>query len=311
MIKNLFLIGNGFDLSHKMHTSYLQFRDWLMEEFSLSENESSYYLTDPQSTIDGDEIIPDLNLAKFLLYCINEASDGESDENWANFESTLGKIGWEDFFDQVGDVKDEDGDTNYCKTLYLREDFSQILNSYSTGFPKLFSQWINTINYPDDISTNNFLSQEIQDSSFFITFNYTKTLEDIYKISEDQIFHIHGGDIIIGHGEKNKYDPNDCDFGMEGIGEIDEFLRKPTQKIIKQNANVFKQLKANFSITNIYSWGFSFSDVDQCYIQEICKCLDTEKITWYLHDFSQKNNTNYQTTLKNCGFKGTITTFHA
>ena len=43
-----------------------------------------------------------------------------------------------------------------------------------------------------------------------ITFNYTQALEDLYKISQGQILHLHGvvnskGKMLFGHNELVKY----------------------------------------------------------------------------------------------------------
>ena len=136
----------------------------------------------------GDMSISDEDLASFLVYCINETAGG----NWANFEEALGSIDWELFFDDVDDVISKDGEIDLWKTAYAREDFTSTLQFNSYGFSKLFSQWINTISYPKDISCNSFLMDYLKNSSVFLTFNYTRTLENFYNIPPEQICHIHG-----------------------------------------------------------------------------------------------------------------------
>jgi len=320
LIKNLFIIGNGFDLGHRLPTSYDDFKQWLIEEYPSSQEIEKFIIADPTLMPDGDSIISDEDLASFLVYCINEAAGG----NWENFEEELGKIEWALFFDDIEDVLDKDGDVNPWRTAYIKEDLTSTLYSNSKGFSGMFSQWIETISYPKDITKNSFISNYMKGSSVFLTFNYTKTLEDIYEIASNQICHIHGaqgGDIIIGHGvEKVARIPDvdsngeylyDSDYpiGMEGLDEIDDLLRKPTQEII-ETTPLFEDLKT-YQIENIFSWGFSFSNVDLVYIKEICKVIDTHNITWHLHDRGNGNVVRFKNILIQAGFKGTITTFEA
>lgn len=307
MIENLFVIGNGFDLGHKMNTGYDQFKHWLVSQFEEAEDISSFYVSEPQMMPDGEECICDEDLARFLVFCIDETAGG----NWADFESTLGVIQWECFFDQLEDIEDRDGDIDLLKTAYVREDFTQTLFINSRAFSRFFSEWINTIEYPGAELNTGFFTDEIKASSFFLTFNYTRTLEKIYLIPDSQICHIHGvqgEEIIFGHGNRNEQDGCKYGFGMEGIDNIHEALRKPTEKIIR-NTDVFNKLKS-FDIKNIYSWGFSFSEVDQCYLVEIFKSLDTKLITWYIHDYSKDQFNKFADILYSCGFKGEVDLFH-
>ena len=225
-------------------------------------------------------------------------------------------IDWGHFFDDLEDITDREGDIDLSKTSYAREDQTTMLHINSSSFGNLFSQWINTIVYPVNMSCNNFLSSSLCDSDLFLTFNYTKTLEDIYGVADEKICHIHGvqgKEIIVGHGkdisheESNDEYESSYDFGMEGIDDIHQSLRKPTNKIIKQTS-FFSDLQ-DCNIENIFSWGFSFSDVDLCYIHEICKNLKTENLVWHLHEYGGWRE--YINILKNCGFKGTIKSFKA
>ena len=320
MKNNLFIIGNGFDRGHNMITSYNHFKDWLIEEYPESEDIDNYIVTDATLMPKGEMYISDDALASFLFYCINETVG----DDWANFEEALGKIDWELLFDDVDDVTGRDGEIDLWKTAYAREDFTSTLNLNAYAFSKLFSQWIRTITYPKDITRNSFLTDTLKNTSFFLTFNYTKTLEDIYSILPEQICHIHGvqgGDIVIGHGVEKSSESigsysndeddfeSDYDFGMEGIDDIHNSLRKPTKQILERTT-FFEDLKYN-DIKNIFSWGFSFSAVDRCYIKEICKVLDTERITWHLHDRGNGEPAKFEQILSECGFMGVITTFEA
>lgn len=237
MIENLFLLGNGFDIGHKMNTKYEQFRHWLVSQFPKAADTPSFCLSEFQMMPDGEEYICDEDLASFLIYCIDETTGG----NWEDFESALGTIQWEYFFDQLENITDRDGNLDFWKTAYAREDFTKTLSINSRAFAEFFSEWISTIEYPDSILENAFLTDSVKATSFFLTFNYTRTLEKVYLIPESQICHIHGvqgEEIIFGHGNRYNQDESKYDFGMEGIDKIHEALRKPTEEVIR-NTNVF------------------------------------------------------------------------
>ena len=111
------------------------------------------------------------------------------------------------------------------------------------------------------------------------------TLENLYRCKK--ILHIHGcvineDKLVIGHGndEADYYDDmlHHSDEAKSIIGDLHRKLRKNTYEVIEKNNSFFEELKFS-NITKIYSYGFSFSDVDLPYIKHICKCLDTNSIT--------------------------------
>lgn len=84
------------------------------------------------------------------------------------------------------------------------------------SLPEIFARWISTIDVKNAEVKKDFENLLIEDeNNFFITFNYTKTLEEIYGINENYICHIHGyidedSNILVGHGEKYKDYYNFC-----------------------------------------------------------------------------------------------------
>ena len=56
-------------------------------------------------------------------------------------------------------------------------------------------------------------------------------------------------------------------------------------------------------IREIYSFGFSFSDVDQPYIDKIAKTVQIENTNWYLVSYAWNNNLKHRTFLESLGFK--------
>ena len=101
-MKKLFIIGNGFDLAHKLPTRYSDFKNYLTKNFPIADAEYVYV---PESTInqDGDEVYNKTEVVSFLLKIISEA---EGDE-WNNLETTLGVIEYDDFFSPF-ELRDDD-----------------------------------------------------------------------------------------------------------------------------------------------------------------------------------------------------------
>lgn len=87
-------------------------------------------------------------------------------------------------------------------------------------------------------------------------------------------------------------------------------LKKPVDRIIKraETQNFLASIK---DVMKIYSYGFSYGSVDLPYIVEICRHIDTHKVTWYFNDYSSDIEIQkYQKIVKKCGFEGCFSTFH-
>ncbi len=55
-------------------------------------------------------------------------------------------------------------------------------------------------------------------------------------------------------------------------------------------------------LETVHSFGFSFSDVDMIYIEEIAKqCADPHRVIWYLNSFDG-GNADIRDKLSNIGF---------
>ncbi|XOB66526.1 AbiH family protein [Deferribacteres bacterium DY0037] len=94
-----------------------------------------------------------------------------------------------------------------------------------------------------------------------------------------------GSELLIGHGDDNfneGYYEARYAGSEEGVSATHKALRKKTHEALDANMSFFTNLE---NIDKIYSFGFSFSDVDMIYIGKICEVLSTENITWYLSSY--------------------------
>jgi hypothetical protein len=153
--------------------------------------------------------------------------------------------------------------------------------------------------------------------NYYFSFNYTQTLERIYNVQENDICHIHGvsrgiknlndlvsEDLVFGHGLES-YDTNVTDI----VRTAYNILKKPVNQCIIKSRMFFEKIN---DVDNIYSYGFSFGDVDMPYIEKICQSIrDTSNVTWYFNDFRIENNRMlYERTIRQSGFKGEFGEFH-
>ena len=130
------------------------------------------------------------------------------------------------------------------------------------------------------------------ETSLFLNFNYTKTLENVYGIPTDDILYIHGkftkdneldaNAIIVGHGmsaeEIDEKFGNDDDEMTKELKDLVNHFRKDTSKIINDNADFWSSLK---DVNDVYVFGHSMADVDLPYFKEVRGSI-TPDASWHI-----------------------------
>lgn len=156
-MKTLYIIGNGFDLYHKFPTSYKDFKNYL------------------QSLSDTSE----------LIYCLDTYFNGDI---WSDFENAFGNFSIENFLsDNENLLPDEDSERDGER--YILPDYAEkIVKDLIIGLYNKLNDWILSIN---SIKGNKDLLP-LDTSAFFLTFNYSNTLERLYSITDNNILHLHG-----------------------------------------------------------------------------------------------------------------------
>ena len=115
--------------------------------------------------------------------------------------------------------------------------------------------------------------------------------------------HIHGyakddtSEIRFGHGEESNTRASDSYWGIDdAFDDMVSYLKKDTAGAIKKHRSFIDRLKG---VNKVYSYGFSFSDVDMCYIEEISNVLEPKKVRWYFNTYDWKNNRFSSCSIKN------------
>lgn len=311
-MKKLFIIGNGFDIQHKIPSRYQDFHDFLKKQYPFHK--------DPLY-IPGGGMVPKIfsygmqsqDIFQAIAYLDYTLTLTEKSDEWWNLESSLSRLHLVEEFDLESDdpfTKVQYNDSPENTIFYIGQCFRLLYF--------MFDIWVNQIDISNITPNESFKNLINSELDYFFTFNYTKTLENIYNAKN--VFHIHG---VQGNGKKEfghqKHDeeyivkfcednliPLSC---LEGVKYLFEITEKDTRKIWENNKYYFDSLDND--ILQIYSYGFSFSLVDMIYIFAICHSLDTSKVTWYLSDFSSdEQNEIYKKRIRINGFQGNFSTFH-
>ncbi|MEG0164875.1 bacteriophage abortive infection AbiH family protein [Anaerorhabdus sp.] len=301
----LFIIGSGFDIDHGLKASYNDFHDYLKITYPNAEYES---VNVTSYTIDnhGEFIVEKEEVVGYLVNVILRTVG----QNWKDFENALGELDFENDFDNLPECLDRDGDENLWHDAYNNENLATDLTICVPKIKELFAEWVETIEITGCEPNRKFLNILEGANNYFLSFNYTMTLEDVYGI--DKVCHVHGkqgGKIVVGHGIDSLIEENDImNVGREsGLNQIRLALRKNTDKALDLHHKFFVNLPSE--ISSIYSYGFSFGAVDMVYIKELFRYVDTTNSTWYLNNFNKDDHSLHRKCIRKCGFKGRFSSF--
>ena len=306
-VKTLYIIGNGFDCyGHGMNTKYTDFRKFLINKYPEF-NENFGGILESTLMPNGDEVYNMDEVVGSLIRTIDECSATD----WNNLEECLGNeficnIAYDN--EWAYKLTDIDEDDNIFHSVYENEDLTNSVVGAYRILINLFREWVFSELANIDFQKVKKLSKKPSfRKSLFLSFNYTLTLEKLYRISSNNICHIHGnaGDrntnIYFGHGDDTEFNEFEHYIGVtDAYNSLKRELRKNTNQAVVDNINFFRKLSG---IKKIYSYGFSFSDVDMIYLEELGRYVDVKKVRWYFNQFDWKNNIQNVEKVKHLGFK--------
>ena len=318
-MSNLFIVGNGFDVDHGMKTKYKYFHKFLQEKYELTDEDECYLDKSFDFIQDnyGDSSPTEREIAR--LFC-GLVSKLENYDFWKDVEHDIGLFDYSECFDEACYPKtdmDDKYDRQRTHAIFNAEDRANEIYLVLNDIEPILRRWIETVRINGKDVNHLFESLINSNKDLFLNFNYTMTLERLYKCKN--VCHIHGcvdcnEKLIIGHGndEIDFYNDKHLPDSLEARSTLEELqkkLRKNTDEAIWKNKSFFELIK-NSDITQIYSYGFSFSEIDLPYIEHICKCLDTSNVTWYLNDFNNEDDKNeFKKRIIQSGFKGSFDAF--
>ncbi len=315
---NLFIIGNGFDIAHNLPTKYCHFRDYLVKLYNIKSDDNNLELLYLNENKVNKNITNEdkAKIAKVIVKYIDDIAKFNGD-NWSNFEDYLGKIDYKKFLNNCNYPINDDLEN---KAISLAMCFKYWLFVF-------LEDWIKTIKI-NKVNKFGFEKYINPKSDYFFSFNYTKVLEDLYSC--ENVLHIHGcidkelnqvkelyskplkHKLIIGFCKHNKFVKENLDLKDDKNFFLSVFmeLEKKVKYIKEYYQDYFSEIQ-NTNINTIYSYGFSFSEVDLPYIKKIINSIKINK--WYLNKFSYYNKKELRRIkqiLKSFGFKGKVRKFH-
>ena len=302
MAKHLYVIGNGFDLHHKISCGFKDYAEW------LKKNHSDLY------------------------YEIENRYEIQDEELWSNFEHLLGELDVRANAEQIASDRHpsyqqlaNSTDKEYDDWVeWYRLSSDEARDEFEDLFENVrdtFRDWVEQLENPD-VSCK--IPMDTNDS-MFLTFNYTDTLETLYCVPEKRILYIHGkadrGDrLILGHGltegdirDRNaiqvppEYDtPEKMEEFFKSQGDLvqdetfDEVckqlagMQKPVGELLRKLLLWLAPMK---DIEHIHIYGLSFSDIDMPYIEEIASQVDLTTVQWEATYFKPTDREKYQESL--------------
>ncbi len=272
----LYIIGNGFDLWHKLPTRYENFYDFAKE---ILDEISEYYSFDWPK---GDN------------------------HPWHDFENALGKFDWHEFYEAHNNVDASAEDFRPSFVYGLEDELKEVGDNYVDKIKELFQEWVSGIDITVAEKKMSFV-----DSSMFINFNYTSTLQYIYNIPEERILHIHGraesyDDLIFGHGETMQEAPELDESGDSNRTMFSDAqaaakylfyaMQKPVEMLLETHKIFFEYLS---SIRKVIVIGHSLNCIDIPYFKEIAKFAPNAN--WTVCTYQPDHQSHFINALSTCG----------
>lgn len=253
----LYIIGNGFDKSVGLDTSYKSLHNF------YNQNKENYKIRQHKILSDKGNAVS-LNDIDIVYKCIDYLDD---ECFWSNFEDSLGKV------------------DAFSINLYFgkrNKDIKRLkktINNAKRVITDVFNDWVHSIN----LNNADKRKYKFASDSIFINFNYTRTLEEIYGIEEERVFHIHGdvskkNSLLFGHNFHPQYPVASFEkLGgrFRGLVAIETLLYETDKHIPINICLLYLNFIANNidsnQISDIYVIGKSVVGVDEEYFKFLLK----------------------------------------
>lgn len=267
-MSRLYIIGNGFDLYHGLPSRYADFHRHVEDN-------------DPE-----------------LLEQLDSYFDFKVDENylWSNFEQDLCHFDHGSFKDNFDHI-DVTSETFKLSEFYGLED--EVIFESESLVEKIrdaFSGWVETFDLEESTAIG-YKPIKLDPEAFYINFNYTDTLEEVYQIPKERILYIHNNakaydDLIFGHGETTDHaevptfdeqgEPTRTPYtDIENASRAPFFaFQKDTKSVLKKHRHWFSAL---IDIREVIILGHSLGNVDAPYFRQLVKQVGdvSWKVSYY------------------------------
>lgn len=243
MKSQLFIIGNGFDLAHNLPTRFSpDFKNIAMRH-------------EPN--------------------CFWDFYQSNKDDIWSDFENLLGCPDFnslEEIFQSYSPDYSSDRENDRDDILCQAKSSGNLQDS--------LREFVNNAEWAlNNIQRQSFFENLLNSNGYYITFNYTHTLESIYHIPQQHILHIHGeagkSHLDLGY-PKGNFTPEEYCYDARGKGRDpyietkienyvndieDYYVRAAYEELVDKCKSFYKESRINLLKDFLY--------VNQCEIENI------------------------------------------
>lgn len=283
-MKTLYIVGNGFDLHHRLSTQYSAFAVYLLN------HHRERYL----------KMIEYYSLPDFDDYNLTPREINDMKTEWNEFEERLADLDFQTILDENTDYIPSVSDDDWNSDVHAYQQIMEgIVDDLTRNLFASFREFILQVNFPTDIADR---AITMEADSVALSFNYTNTLERYYGFTEEQVLYIHGKasrdeNIVLGHSRQDNPMQEEPPAMPEGLSEEDqdrwrdeqsshydysyesgkEELSyyfdesfKHTQDIIAENSSFFESLS---EVDRIIVLGHSLGNVDLPYFSQVIRSI--------------------------------------
>lgn len=262
--ERLYVIGNGFDIHHRIDSKYVDFKKWVQKN------------KDPH-----------------LVRMMDTFFSNECDF-WADIEKALGDYREEEITDFCEPDSPDDFKYDHPGQWQagVEDSIPYIFGDVMDQFRDAFDEWVMSIDIRGVEA-----DLQLPMASKYLSFNYTETLERFYHIPDKNVLHIHGSrlvkgdEFVIGH---NWYRDASEPYGDDGqllsyqnaYSEVIEIMNQWTkhpESIIASNKQFFRSLN---NIKAVCVMGLSYNDIDMPYLKEVVTSVAPD-CKWWLYYYSE------------------------
>jgi hypothetical protein len=279
----LFIVGNGFDLNFGLPTKLADFGEYLRS------NEKDIF-----STLSG-------------LHGL-DAKDGDASDlmQWNHLETRMANFDENFIIDEARynfDLQDDYPPPSDNFWTYAADHFDDMVNPIIHELPWLVRQWVLSIEISDTSDKSIEAYEEFgrrHQSAAFITFNYTRVLEDICQLQ--QVHHVHGeaesGDVVLGHSTefvRRVVRPGDIDEVSDlypGFEAYNLHFRKRQDELFGDVSNFATKLELEGRIDEVIVCGHSIGEADRKYFLMVSNLIPDA--TWTFTPFGGSGGQDHQ-----------------
>lgn len=260
----LYIIGNGFDLWHGIPSGLGAFKQYVFSADREVHQEVDDYLPTGKDWCDLELALAELDTDMLV-------------ENLSHFMMPYGAEDWSD-----------SGHHNF------QYEVGNVIERLSTGLRTRFAEWIRTLPIPTPETAPRRLAN-LDPKAFFLSFNYTNTLNRLYGVDPAQVLHIHGRvdapeeELVLGHAwnPQSRRSLNKC-ADIEAIDPrlaeandtIDGYFSatfKRSEELIARHKPFFGALD---TVKHVVVLGHSLSPVDAIYFRTLLHQPGVTEAQW-------------------------------